>query len=139
MATSQRKIREIVFQIIYSRSFSKSSNEGLLSLVVKKLKVSKKSARLALEKALTIEKCFPEIDEKMAAYLDTYKVEQLSTVEKNVLRLGLFELFYDEAIPKEVAIAEAIRLCRKFGSIEGAKFVNAILDGSYKHHQKQAS
>jgi N utilization substance protein B len=50
------------------------------------------------------------------------------------LRLGIFEIFFDSEIPAKVAIAEAIRLCRKFGTPESSQFVNAILDGVYKKH-----
>mgnify|MGYP001799368835 CR=1 FL=1 len=139
MAISQRKLREVVFQILYSRDFSASSGVDFLHFLVKHLKVSKKSALIATDKADAVAGKFPEIDEKIEALLQSHSFDRISRVEKHILRLGLYELFHDESVPAEVAIAEAIRICRKFGSAEGAKFVNAILDGSYKDHQAKIS
>ncbi|HSX14156.1 MAG TPA: transcription antitermination factor NusB, partial [Chlamydiales bacterium] len=66
-----------------------------------------------------------EIDEKISLYSTDYAFERISLVEKTILRLGIFEL---ERLPPPIAIAEAIRLTRKFGTPESAQFVNAILD-----------
>lgn len=75
-----------------------------------------------------------EIDPLIAAGSTEYAFERISRVERTVLRLGIFEILFDDSIPPKVAIAEAIRLCRKFGTPESSQFVNAILDGVYKKH-----
>ena len=78
-----------------------------------------------------------EIDPQITTASTEYSFERISRVEKTILRLGLFELFFDSAIPPKVAIAEAIRLCRKFGTPESSQFVNAILDGVYKKRAEE--
>jgi transcription antitermination protein NusB len=73
-----------------------------------------------------------EIDLMISNTSHSYAFERIQSVERNVLRLGVFELFFDPSIPPKVAIAEAMRLARKFGTKESAVFVNAILDTLYK-------
>ncbi|MBX9744017.1 MAG: transcription antitermination protein NusB, partial [Chlamydiales bacterium] len=62
-----------------------------------------------------------------------YVFERISRTERSILRLGTFELLFDPSIPPKVAIAEAIRICRKFGSPQSAQFVNAVLDSVFSH------
>lgn len=79
-----------------------------------------------------------EIDEVITKASTEYSFERISRVERTILRLGFFELFFDETLPPKIVIAEAIRLCRKFGTPESAQFVNAILDGVYKKNAAPA-
>jgi N utilization substance protein B len=53
-------------------------------------------------------------------------------VERNLLRLGAYEIYFSKSVPPKVAISEAVRLARKFASSESANFINAILDALYK-------
>lgn len=101
-------------------------------MLMAELKVTKKSVLMAQERAAAIETKLSEIDEKISASSTEYSFDRISRVEKTILRLGIYELFYDTSIPPLVAIAEAIRLTRKFGTPESAQFVNAILDRIYK-------
>ena len=57
-----------------------------------------------------------------------YKIDQIDLIELAVLRLATYELLHCQDIPSKVVMAEAIRLCKKFGSDEGFKLVNVILD-----------
>ena len=62
----------------------------------------------------------------------SYDLDRIHSVERNVLRLGIYELFYETEIPPKVAIAESIRLSKKFGTPESVSYVNAIIDNLYK-------
>lgn len=61
-----------------------------------------------------------------------YQVEQIDPIELASLRIATYELIHCLDIPEKVVIAEAIRLCKKFGSDEGYKLVNVILDNLAK-------
>ena len=58
----------------------------------------------------------------------------MAVIDRNVMRLGLFELKYSTQIPPKVAINEAVELAKKYGDLESSKFVNGILD---KIHKKE--
>jgi len=128
-----QKFREIVFQLLYSHDFVPVETEEAVPFLMNELKVSKRNVREAHTRMLTILEKLPEIDAHIKAASDVYAFERISRVEKTLLRLGIFELLYDTAVPPLVAIAEGIRLCRKFGTRESAEFVNAILDKVYKN------
>lgn len=128
MALAQQKFREIVFQLLFSSDFIKADDEILIEMMMNELEVSKKNVRLALDKVQKIQEKLSEIDALIASTSSGYELERIQSVSKNILRLGVYELFFDPEIPPKVAIAEAIRLSRKFCTPESAAFVNAILD-----------
>jgi N utilization substance protein B len=132
MAIPQAKFREIVFQLLYSYDTGHANEEDLIPLLMKELSVTKSALRLAGEKVDRIHALAKELDKRISDVSQSYTFARIQSVEKSVLRLGAFELLYDDAIPPKVAIAEAMRLARKFGSPESASFVNAILDNLYK-------
>jgi N utilization substance protein B len=138
MSLPQQKFREIIFQLLYSQDMAQSKEEDVVPLIMAELAVTKKSVRSGLEKAQKIIAVQNELDQLITGASLAYSFERIPSVERNILRLGVFEMLYDEEIPPKVAIAEAIRLARKFGSPESSSFVNAILDNIYKKSQGEA-
>ena len=132
MAYSQKKFREIVFQMVFSRDLNENLDDKALSSFLDQFLVPKKFLYQAYEKAQSVFDAIEKIDTLIAKFSSSYDFKRISKVEKNVLRLASFELLFKEEVPKKVAISEAIRLSRKFGSPEGSSFVNAVLDGIYK-------
>jgi N utilization substance protein B len=68
------------------------------------------------------------IDETIAKYATNWQLKRMAVVDRNILRLGCFELVFREDIPPKVAINEAVELAKKFSTQEAGKFVNGILD-----------
>ncbi len=138
MALPVQKFREIVLQILFSRDFDATADDDMVPFMMNELKVTRRAMLEAHERMASVVAKLPEIDEIITQHSTEYTFERISRVEKTILRLAIFELKYDDSIPDLVAIAEAIRLCRKFGTPESAQFVNAILDGIYKKDAKPA-
>ena len=72
------------------------------------------------------------IDQMIVETAKEYEFDRIPRVERNLLRLGTFEIYFSKTVPPKVAIDEAVRLARKFSSAESAGFINAILDALYK-------
>lgn len=132
MALPQQKFRELVFQVLYSLELGGSEKDEIIALLMKELQVTRRSVREAYERVENILSKQSEIDDILRRISTSYSFERIQTVEKNILRLSLYELLHDEELPKKVVIAEAVRLARKFGTPESANFVNALLDAVYK-------
>jgi N utilization substance protein B len=132
MALPKQKFREIVFQLLYSHDFAQSEEGDMLPFFMHHHEVSKKWVAEAAIRQREIVTHLDEIDKMIAKVSVAYDFERISRVELNLLRLGVFELFFDEEIPPKVAISEGMRLCRKFSTPEGATYINAILDHFYK-------
>ena len=69
-----------------------------------------------------------KIDAAITKYAENWELKRIAVIDKNVLRLGIFQLIYMAGIPPKVAINESIELAKKYGDIDSGKFVNGILD-----------
>lgn len=72
-----------------------------------------------------------EIDAKISAYAPDWPLEQMSIVDRNILRIGVYELYFSDQIPAKVAINEAIEVAKTYGGPSSGKFVNGILGAMY--------
>ncbi|HEX6588836.1 MAG TPA: transcription antitermination factor NusB [Longimicrobiales bacterium] len=75
-----------------------------------------------------IEKNQREIDGHLEAALKNWRMDRLSVIDRNILRIGAAELLYIEEVPERVAIQEAIILAEKYSTAESPRFVNGVLD-----------
>lgn len=132
------KFREIVFQLLYSYDLGRPSLEEMCRLLSQELQVPKSAIRAADERVMKLLAECDAIDALIGTHCKGYAFDRIQTVERNILRLGVYELLYDESLPPKVALAEAMRLTRKFGTKEAATFVNAILDVIYKTSHGEA-
>ncbi len=73
-----------------------------------------------------------DIDEKLNAFSPNWSVDVMTIIDRNVLRLGAYELLFDETIPSRVALNESIELGKVFGGEASGKFVNGVLGAIYK-------
>lgn len=74
----------------------------------------------------------PILDEIITKFAPNYTIDSITVVDRNVLRLGVFELKFHERIPAKVAINEAIELAKGFGGQASGRFVNGVLGAIYK-------
>ena len=75
-----------------------------------------------------VEKNIDEIDAELESALKNWRMDRLSAIDRNVLRIGAAELLYIDEVPERVAIQEAIILAEKYGTTESPRFVNGVLD-----------
>jgi transcription antitermination protein NusB len=74
------------------------------------------------------------IDELIRSQADNWRLERMPPVDRNILRLAVFEMLHERDTPKLVVLDEAIELAKKFGSEQSGRFVNGLLDGLLKQH-----
>ena len=75
-----------------------------------------------------------ELDELIREQAEHWRLERMSAVDRNVLRLAVYELLYEADVPKLVVLDEAIELAKRFGSEQSGRFVNGLLDGLLRSH-----
>jgi len=73
-----------------------------------------------------------EINEKIVAHAPDWPLDQMAIVDRNILRIGVYELYFNTDIPAKVAINEAIEIAKSYGGPSSGKFVNGILGAMYK-------
>jgi len=75
-----------------------------------------------------------EIDRMIGERTVGWRFERLALIDRNILRLGVYELLYLDEVPPEVAMDEAVELAKKYGTEQARSFVNGILDRIWKEH-----
>ncbi len=75
-----------------------------------------------------------EIDALIRQQAEHWRLERMPAVDRNILRLAIFEFLYEADVPKLVVLDEAIELAKAFGSEQSGSFVNGVLDGVLKSH-----
>lgn len=128
---TRRVLRENVFMIVFRNDFYPIEEmDEQTKLYLNGIDMEKFSDEEKLEiqvRAKSVLLKFPEIDEKIEKEAEGWSIKRIGKVELAILRLALFEMFYDEEVPVSVAINEAIELSKKFGGDESPAFVNGVL------------
>ncbi len=132
--------RTVALQSLYEWDF-RGYKAGALMTTVKRnftnLAPGLADQSFVLKLAAGIEERRPEIDRTIATYAPEWPLQQITIVDRNVLRVGIFELTIDQSIPPKVAINEAIELAKTFGGASSGKFVNGVLGSVYKDMVKE--
>lgn len=87
-----------------------------------------KSRQFAEELARGVIAHHQEIDPLIAKHAENWEIDRMGTVDRNAMRIAVFEMLYRNDIPPVVSINEAVELAKAYSSIESGKFVNGILD-----------
>lgn len=132
------KGREIALQILYQFDlFNEQEIDEAIEHYVSNFlgeggPLSEASINFAKERLLLFLHHKDEIDEILHRHSRHWKIDRMTTIDRNILRLGALELCFCPDIPPRVVINEALELAKRFGSDESSSFVNGILDGIYK-------
>jgi len=123
--------REFTLQILYQIDITKDAYENCLgnfwdSLSDEDIDEDIKSFANELVKGVITN--LEHIDARITQHATNWNLKRMAVVDRNILRLGCFELLFREDIPPKVSINEAVELAKKYASIEASKFVNGILD-----------
>lgn len=134
--SNRHMARSIVMQSLYQWDFRASLDSNLDKIVEQNLKefgvgLDEENIEFVKETATAIVKKLKEIDEKIKKFSPDWSLEQMTIIDRNVLRIGVYELYFNDAIPDKVAINEAIELAKNFGGQSSGKFVNGILGAMY--------
>jgi len=133
--------RSIVMQSLFEWDFY-DKKPDLIKIVEKNIKefgAGLEDTSFIWELAKGAVKHLKEIDKIIEKAAPQWPISQIAIVDRNVLRLGLYELLYGDkkAVPPKVAINEAIELAKNFGGENSGKFVNGVLGTVYKELEKK--
>lgn len=127
----RRKAREILLKLLFQRDFRPVSLEELLA--EDSLGDQEDYIRRTLQGIIEHQE---EIDRVIAEKAIGWRLERLVSVDRNILRLGIYEILYTD-IPAEVAINEAVELSKKYSTEHSHIFINGILDRVFKEHRER--
>lgn len=126
---ARREGREAAVQLLYSRDINPGANPDEICATFWRIRSARDTIRSFCEElARGVLEHLPEIDALLAAHCHNYGLERLAAVDRNILRLAVYELNYRHDVPAAVVINEAIEIAKSLGTPESARFVNGILD-----------
>lgn len=133
----RRRARELALQMLYQSELA-GADESRLESDFEELRKSDSEVRsFAMELYSGTLEHRAEIDRLLGEQTAHWRLDRLATVDRNILRLAMFELIYQTETPAPVVIDEAIEVAKKFGAGDSARFVNGVLDG-YVRRRREA-
>lgn len=139
----RHRARAIAMQALYQWDFKDKPTAALPAIIDQCAEEEKQD--LADERAYIddvvhgVAENLETIDQKIQSFADRWPMDHMSLVDRNILRIGVYELTRRTDIPAKVAIDEAIELAKQYGGQSSGKFVNGILGAMYTEPQKNES
>jgi len=127
MAGARRRARALALQALYEIDASGHKPNDVLTNLLGESRLSEDNAGFfrRLVNGVMLQKT--KLDESIRKFAPAWPVEQMPIIDRNILRLAIFELLFDNSTPVKVAINEAIELAKSFGGDNSARFVNGVL------------
>jgi len=126
--SSRSKAREQVIQILYLQEQSKLTVDQAWTFFQVNFETFDRETPFIRSRFYGVVEKQEILDTKISESSNNWKLSRIPKVDKNILRLGIFELLFCEDVPRSVVIDEAIELAKKFGEEKSSKFINGILD-----------
>ncbi len=127
MIGARRKARTIALQALYEIDTAGHDIERTLTHLLDNVDLPEESVVFVHELANGVIQNREEIDQNIRNFAPAWPIEQIPLIDRNILRLAIFEILLDNKVPVKVAINEAVELAKTFGSDNSAKFVNGVL------------
>jgi N utilization substance protein B len=126
---ARRKARECALQMLFSYDVSRPSVHELVDAYWGELAEAAEDVRLfANELVIGTVQHLNEIDERIRVRTEHWRIPRMAIVDRNLLRMAVYEFLFQPTTPKTVAINEALEIARRFSTSEATQFVNGILD-----------
>jgi N utilization substance protein B len=127
MTGTRRKARIIALQALYEFDCAGHDPASSVSRLIGERPFPEDAASFALELVNGVLDNREELDAQIRRFAPSFPVEQLSLVDRTVLRIAIYEMMIGGRVPVKVAINEAVELAKTFGSESSSKFINGVL------------
>jgi N utilization substance protein B len=131
---ARRKARELALQMLYQHDLSGNTADAIIG-TFEDLQKSKANTREFAVRIFrgTLDN-MDRIDEMITAQADNWRLSRMAVVDRNIIRMSVYEFLHEADTPKLVIIDEAIEIAKKFGTQKSSQFINGILDGILKRY-----
>jgi len=127
MAGTRRKARSVALQALYEIDLAGHDAEAVIARLLAEIEFSEENSIFITELVKGVLQHSEEIDHHLQSFAPAWPIGQIAAIDRNILRLAIFEILFDNKVPVKAAINEAVELAKKFASDNSAKFVNGVL------------
>ncbi len=132
----RRKAREYALQILYALDLNPAATGDFLKVFWEineaKPEIIEYTSILVKGTLANQEK----IDALISSHSSHWKIDRMPATDRNILRIGTYELLEEQTVPRKAVINEAIEIAKKFGTTDSATFINGVLDSIHQELQK---
>lgn len=125
---ARRKARELTLQVLFQVDVGGIQLEDVIENSWRIKSVSPDVRDFAMRMSEGVKENLSNIDKLIKKYTKNWEISRINNIERNVLRIAIYELLFCADIPYKVTINEAIEVAKKFSTLESGKFINGILD-----------
>ena len=126
--SSRRRSRELAMQALFQMDILGDHSNEAIELFCKHFEVSKKAKPFFLQLVTGVSKYLEEIDRLIEASSENWKISRMSGMDRNIMRVAVYEMLFCDDIPPKVSINEAIDIGKRFGTEQSPAFINGVLD-----------
>lgn len=127
MAGIRRKARVIALQALYELDCAKHKAEESFAWLAAKKELPQEAISFSEELVQGVLQNKSKLDDLITQFAPAFPTEQMSIIDRNILRLAIFEILFDNNTPVKVAINEAVELAKSFGSDSSPRLINGVL------------
>jgi len=127
MAGARRRARALALQALYEVDSVGHDREGVVTRLLAKGGLSEENTAFTRELVSGVIQNKEKIDHTIQSLAPVWPIAQIPVIDRNILRLAIFEILLNNKVPVKVAINEAVELAKMFGSDNSSKFVNGVL------------
>jgi N utilization substance protein B len=127
MSGTRRKARTIALKTLYEVDSAHRLAQTVVERYLAEENMSDENNTFIRELVSGVIDNKTAIDENIRKFAPAWPVEQLALIDRNILRLAIFEILFDNKVPVKVAVNEAVELAKIFGSKNSARFINGVL------------
>jgi transcription antitermination protein NusB len=127
MIGARRRARGIALQALYEIDASGHAADAVVERVLTGAGLAEENRVFVRELVFGVMLNRDKIDANIRSFAPAWPLQQMPVVDRNILRVAIFEMLYDDNVPVKVAINEAVELAKTFGSDNSSKFINGVL------------
>jgi N utilization substance protein B len=127
MTGARRKSRAVVLQVLYEVDSVGHKPEDVIKHSLAEEVLTEENIEFVKELVSGVLDNKKQIDVNIKQFAPTWPIAQISVIDRNILRIAIFELLFDNKTPIKVAINEAVELAKNFGSDSSPRFINGVL------------
>jgi N utilization substance protein B len=125
---TRRRARELAMQALFYMDASQSASPQMLERFCENFTPPQKARPFFIKLVTGVLEAKPQIDTLIERFSKNWRIRRMSCVDRNIMRVAIFEMLFCHDIPPKVSINEAIDVGKKFGTEESGAFINGIID-----------
>ena len=125
---TRRRARELAMQALFYMDTQQNGSPKMLERFCENFNLPQKAQPFFLKLVNGVLAAQPQIDALIERYSKNWKVQRMSCVDRNIMRIAVFEILSCEDIPPKVSINESIDIAKKYGTEDSGAFINGIID-----------